>query len=454
MAKKKGAISTETGIKPDIITLVLESDGPIEESQIRKQLGKDQGNINRHLHDLKELGCIEINTCKKNFRNCNYWDISSLRNLKIVGKKFYRIPSNVYDKALDLMLKSHGYDSNTLYALKLRIEWIVSYSFFDICLENNDETLNAKGHEMERLDEGFEDYKRLDASIDKVYIEYIKPISINSNIWLNVYDRSINDSLKLQINQGLLKRSFDVEISKDIFRKVLEGMRVFGLMDSREEWSRRIFREPPGKLYTIPAEKLSKILEEAIEKIAEKIKRFDEENFENIGNNRLAEEISAKISYAMFLELLDKIPEEFLDMPEETIEEILEWVFMKIFYEIYKKVMEIPNELFRNMAEIWWHQIESRVKIPDRIFKYCVYRDIDRGVVNPLAKEFLLKLKELEASHKVKDPLCTCDDCNKFYVEFYEKCTEYCKKCREDARGQKKFNIPCKKSVGEVTSQL
>jgi|GEM_PF-1553475 len=454
MAKKKDTIYRETGVKSDIITLILENNGSVEESQIRKQLNKDPGNVNKHLHDLEEHGCIEIITGKKGFRDCNSCDINKIGHLKMIHEKLDKVPLNIYDKSLDLMEKKIGFDPNSLYARKFRIELIVSPAFFDMCLENNRETLNAKGHEMERLSEGFGKYELIDVSIDKVYTEYIKPISVNSGIWLNVSDLSTNNALKPHVDNNSMKRSLDFEIPKETFRKILEEMRVFGLMDPREEWSRRIFKELPSELLTISAEKISKLLEEFVEKIAQKIEELDEENFESIGNNRLAEEISTKISYVIFLELLKEIPEKFLDMPEENLKKILEDVFTEIFYGTYKKVMEIPNELFKDMAKIWWHQIESSVQIPDRIFNYCLNRDIDCEIVNPLAKEFVFKCKKLETSHKVKDPLCMCGDCSKLYVEFHEKCIEYCKKRREEARNQKKCNTPRKRRAGKVISQL
>src|SRR5665647_397428 len=111
MAKKKGAVS-ESGVKPGIIKCILSKKVSIKELDIRTYLEKeynkkiDQGNINRHLHDLEEFSCIElIPPSKKGLPN--HWDITKTEHLKNIKDKFHDIQLNKYEKSLMIVLQKN-----------------------------------------------------------------------------------------------------------------------------------------------------------------------------------------------------------------------------------------------------------------------------------------------------------------------------------------------------------
>jgi len=86
MPKKQGDHLNVGEVKSSIIMFILQNVRSVGEPAIRDFLLQEynvmnQGNINRHLHDLQKLDCIElIPPQKKGLRN--YWDITKIKNLK------------------------------------------------------------------------------------------------------------------------------------------------------------------------------------------------------------------------------------------------------------------------------------------------------------------------------------------------------------------------------------
>jgi hypothetical protein len=63
-------------VKSGIIELILRHKGLIKEPFIRESLhekydGIDQGTVNRHLHDLQKLGCLDLIPPSKNTTHKN-----------------------------------------------------------------------------------------------------------------------------------------------------------------------------------------------------------------------------------------------------------------------------------------------------------------------------------------------------------------------------------------------
>lgn len=179
MVKKKGAISTETGVKPDIIKFILENNGPVKESQIREHLKKknekiDQGNINRYLHNLsEEHACIElISPVKKGLPN--KWDITKVKHLKNIKDIFKNIKLNEYEKSLIIILRESGVDIKTPTGLVYYILLLLSVSFFNACIDTGIKTLRYRVWKYYRYNEGFERDQRIKKLLNECLAEYSK----------------------------------------------------------------------------------------------------------------------------------------------------------------------------------------------------------------------------------------------------------------------------------------
>jgi len=112
MPKKQGDRLNVGEVKSSIIYFILENVKSVGEPAIRNFLSQkydlmDQGNINRHLHDLQKLDCIElIPPQKKGLRN--YWDITKLKNLKNIRREFSELRLNTHEKSINIILQEIG----------------------------------------------------------------------------------------------------------------------------------------------------------------------------------------------------------------------------------------------------------------------------------------------------------------------------------------------------------
>jgi len=93
-----------------------------------------------------------------------------------------------------------------------------------VCLNNYLETLYAKPDEIYTLSRGPTSWRYLPApknSTNTLYTKFMK-ILANPNIWLEVYNECMNDSLKSKLGQKSLKLSADVEMSEERFQEIIE----------------------------------------------------------------------------------------------------------------------------------------------------------------------------------------------------------------------------------------
>lgn len=139
MPKRQGDRLNAGEVKSSILKFTLENEGSVGEPAIRDFLQKkydimDQGNINRHLHDLQKLDCIElIPPEKKGLRN--YWDIKNLKNLKNIKHEFPEVRINDYEKSMNIVLRDLGYFDNSPDWLNYYLKLLLSTSFFNTCIE-------------------------------------------------------------------------------------------------------------------------------------------------------------------------------------------------------------------------------------------------------------------------------------------------------------------------------
>ncbi|AKB77851.1 hypothetical protein MSHOH_1368 [Methanosarcina horonobensis HB-1 = JCM 15518] len=178
MARKKGEIS-QSGVKQKIIIYILENNGPLEESKIREKLNKkdekaNQGNINRHLHELEDHECIVPTKTKKGRRKYNLWDITSVLNLESIRSQLHDIQLNEYEKSLAILLRKFGIDKKSLRYVYFFVLLRLSTSFFNACMNTDIKTLHSRAREIFNHDKGFKKEQRIEELLNECNAKHIK----------------------------------------------------------------------------------------------------------------------------------------------------------------------------------------------------------------------------------------------------------------------------------------
>ncbi|QCR16560.1 hypothetical protein [Methanosarcina mazei] len=178
MARKKGEIS-QSGVKQKIIIYILKKNGPLEESKIRESLKREdkkinQGNINRHLHELEDLKCIKLTQTKKGRREYNLWDITSIQNLESIRSQLHEIQLNKYEKSLAILLHKFGIDQKSSRYVYFFILLLSSPSFFNACMNTDVKTLHSRAREIFNHGKGFKEEKRIEELLNDCNAKHIK----------------------------------------------------------------------------------------------------------------------------------------------------------------------------------------------------------------------------------------------------------------------------------------
>ena len=345
-------------VKTAIIELILRSREAVLEPYIREFLREkyeiiDQGNIKKHLRDLQTLPycCIEKIPPKRGF--ANKWDIKTVENLKNLRLHFPEIQLNRYQKFMNIVFKERYSDIGFFtHPDEFRTQLLLSFSFFDMCINTDMQTLYQKAYEMDQFGEGFDRHQIVKKYANEVYPECMKGIPVNSDIWLDIYDECISDSLKSDVLRDSLKSSpIPNKISEEKFRKILDIMP-----------------------FTLSGEKSE-----------EKWYQF------------IVERMSNTITLGIFNEMLIKSIEDKQNRPE---------IFDKIQDEAYKRISgsiskEMTNE---NSKEIYykisWIKLNQRLcisRIPYIFFEHCFQRDIVDDTASPEEREFMYEVKKFGA---------------------------------------------------------
>lgn len=178
MPKKQGDRLNVGEVKSSIICFILKNVKSVGEPAIRNFLLQkydlmDQGNINRHLHDLQKLDCIElIPPKKKGLRN--YWDVTKLKNLKNIRHEFPELQLNTHEKSINLILMELGCGMYSPYWLRHYIQLLISTSFFNTCLEFGIGQINQGITKIYNTDRGFYRRQRVFKLIKVCYSAYVK----------------------------------------------------------------------------------------------------------------------------------------------------------------------------------------------------------------------------------------------------------------------------------------
>lgn len=182
--RKRGGHLEWKRVKIGIIKFILLNDYPIYESKIREFVEKeytikDQKTVNKHLHDLQDLGCIKKISDKKGFPN--RWDIKTIENIKNILFRFSELKLNEYSKPLFIILyhnnlakiKEEGQLSMSLAGFLLYIQLLLSASFFRACIDTDVETLNKRALAIHMYKDTYET-TRIEDSLNGSYNAYKK----------------------------------------------------------------------------------------------------------------------------------------------------------------------------------------------------------------------------------------------------------------------------------------
>ena len=395
MAKTKGSHLKHKEVTSSILEFILKNNGPVSEPVIRDHLKKkhevmDQSTINKHMHNLQDLICIELIPPKIGLRN--YWNITTLKNLKNIRFYFEDIKLNTCGKSLDILLTERLLTErplkNSMRAKKYFVQLFLSASFFDMCIKTDVETLYARASELYKLGELFKEeqyIKNLIAVeqsskelIHEVYIKCIRRISKIHNIKQIVDSGYPKDPLTLDLFQNFSEYFLSVGISKETFERMLKE---------------------------IPSSMEDKSHEEQ--------------------TNRIIKELSIKISNEIIPKMMKQIHKKSPEMPNEELNKMPQDILNKTSEEIFKKIMEgLPEILSDKIIRIkYYHEINTGVT-SDLIFNHCFQRDVMDGTSSPEEREFVHKINELISIHKEKDPTTGLKELDKLYSDYFEKFQE------------------------------
>ena len=395
MAKTKGDHLKHKEVKSSILEFILKNNGPVSEPVIRDHLKKkhevmDQSTINKHMHNLQDLICIELIPPKIGLRN--YWNITTLKNLKNIRFYFEDIKLNTCGKSLDILLTERLLTErplkNSMRAKKDFVQLFLSASFFDMCIKTDVETLYARASELYKLGELFKEeqyIKNLIAVeqsskelIHEVYIKCIRRISKIHNIKQIVDSGYPTDPLTLDLFQNFSEYFLSVGISKETFERMLKEIPLSMEDKSHEEQT-----------------------------------------------NRIIKELSIKISNEIIPKMMKQIHKKSPEMPNEELNKMPQNILNKTSEEIFKKIMEgLPEILSDKIIRIkYYHEINTGVT-SDLIFNHCFQRDVMDGASSPEEREFVHKINELISIHKEKDPTTGLKELDKLYSDYFEKFQE------------------------------
>jgi hypothetical protein len=245
MPKKQGSHLNIGEVKSSILEFILENKGHVGEPAIRDFLLQrydlmDQGNINRHLHELQKLNCIELIPPQKKGLS-NQWDIEKIKHLKSIREEFSEIQLNKHEKAINIIILEFQRDDIYIFDwLKIYIQLLLSVSFFDTCLEIDIKTL-----------------------CQRIWRSYITTKDPDKH-------KDINDLLKICYNV-YAKHYSDYKVSEEMFTTVINEFSVEFMRFGTKTDIIKLLENLPGLPEEIPLRIIKTRLSERIEKLPAKI---------------------------------------------------------------------------------------------------------------------------------------------------------------------------------------
>ena len=348
----------------------------------------DQSTINKHMHDLQNLICVELIPPKKGLRN--YWDIITLKHLKNIRFYFEEIKLNTRGKSLDILLTGrflteHPLKKDSMHAKKSFVQLFLSASFFDMCIKTDVETLYARAFELYQLGELFNEE------------QYIKNL---------IAEEQTSKELIHEVYTKCIRR-----ISKISIQQIVDNESIEDLSKS-------------DVTHNFPEHFLSmKISEKTFEKMLKEIPSSMEDKSHEEQTNRIIKALSIKISNEIIPKIAKEISEKSPEMPNEELNKIPQEILNKTSEMIFKKIMEgLPEILSDKIIRIkYYHYVNTGVT-SDLLFKHCFQRDIMDGTPSSEEREFVHKMNELIPIYKEKDPITGLKELDKLYSNYFEKC--------------------------------
>jgi Mn-dependent DtxR family transcriptional regulator len=337
-------------VKSGIIKYILKNNGPKKESDIREHLEKefnviDQRTINKHLHKLEEYECIELIPHKG---RANYWDITKIKHLKSIRKKFPEITLNKYEKSVNIVLKKFNFIIGSSRAKKMFVQLSLSSSFFVECLDTEIETLCSRASKIYQSDEDLNIERLNEKLTQEAYYECMRRIMKILEVWPVADNEYINDSVNLRIYPN-----FSHHIPKSI------------------------------------------ISEEKFKSMLKEIKCAWEEKDHRSRGKKIVKELSFEISREIISNKEGEIFEESLQMQE---------VLKKMSYKISEKLVEdIPVNVPELIYSIIFNRYQHTSIILDRLFNHFYHRDVIDGIDSEEEVKFVSQIENILNSTNIDD---------------------------------------------------
>jgi hypothetical protein len=333
-------------VKSQIIEVILRHCGLIGEPFIRRSLqdkydGIDQSTMNRHLHDLQKLGCLDMIPSSKKTTRANRWNIATLRQIETIRHHFQNIELNRYEKSLDIVSRCHLDYISPVRNVIFRVQLFLSTSFFHLCIKNDTETLLDKTSDIFKLGEGFGDDLLIQGYIDEIYAKLTNTIFKNIPFLRSVWNRHIHISLKTNIQSDPSQYLQTFSLSREQFQKILYA-----------------------------------------------IKPKTEDVKEEVIGRKLVKLLSLRIAHELFRTSFQEISDEqnLKRMALKLVSDITDDIFDKM-------IEEDPQGLYHKMVEINHHQQKIQYNSPFILFDHCFEDDILNDTVSNEEKEFIKRKK-------------------------------------------------------------
>ena len=316
-------------VKSGIIEVILRHRERIEEPFIRKSLQEkygeiDQSTVNRHLHDLQKLGCLDWIPPSKETTRENRWNITTLKQLENIRHHFPNIELNRYEKSLEIVIRYHIHYISPVINMIFRVQLLLSTSLFNLCIKNDTKTLCDKASEIYKFGEGFEDDLLIQSYINDIYAKLTNTIFKNTNFLLSVWNKHKPNWLKINIQSNPSEYLQTFSLSRKQFQKILNEIRP-QTEDVKEE---------------VIGRKLMKLLSL---RIAHELFRT---SFQEISDEKNLKRMALKLAFDITDDIFNKMVEED---PQG----------------LYHKMMEEdPQGLYHKMMEINNHQRKIQYNSP------------------------------------------------------------------------------------------
>lgn len=431
-------------VKAEIIKYILSKDGPVPGPDIREYLKKNlnlknQKNIKDHLEKLRKDHYIEkIPFEKEGYEN--KWDVKKKENLLNIQTGFTDIQLNNYGKCLDtyleeLVCKKCFSSVLSPQAKELRVQLDISAALFNFCLNNDIKTLYEYADEIYSQGESFDYFNHIQSSTTEFCTRCASQFSVSPNIWLSAYNENVKDSSKLEFYQNPLQSFPNAELSEETFRNVFDETDLFGrnILEWKARFekefaikmanaiSQKILSETPAESENPREEILETVCKSILNKVLDEIQVIKKEMPGEEWKFLYIEELSMKISYEIFQKMLKNFPVEFLNISDEEISIVWTEIFKKILQEVLKKMVEMPEEMYRILYEVklYWHV--RQIKSHRILFEHFYHRDIIDKTVSSDEKEFLALMNNLEADHSINREKAIDEFSRDYYKRHKEK---------------------------------